>query len=586
MKWILYEMENKSVENAHMYSGLATAFKIFPFACLLMVSLLGNSLVIVTLSINEQRSKPRISSDVFIVNIAVLGLLECLTCQPISCGCCFDESWIQNDFVINFIAAFVQLKLVVVTCCICAIVVDRYLILNKKYNDDKFKFSIVSVILSWIVAIIFSIPVFLPDTLINLPTKLYQEKCICGFSDGSPFNYVLAVSTICFGLPIFLTLVFIAAGCKKLQKQKNINKSIGRVNFYEVYRLKNEGKFLRYSFSLILLYTLCIVPYLTQDILTQLGANMFAETTFSQYQIVLTWSLYLFSALFPLVTFYYFTAKLNTLEKTFKRSFPNKPSFDTHRLIPRRAWQRQCYERSIRRKRQLKRRERDKALDKHFHARHRKITTSSMTTAEVNIQGVSPMMRKLKAVEEGFQIPVLTMTEDGIIIGKERVIPNRVTPNNFNVIREKTRNEVVEEFQLDDYQQREEIVEISALKGISTIEGSELQGNSPMERSALHENSPTKKSSIQGNSPMEVPRSRNNTEETDAGYVGSDQNLDLNFSGNSTTLMLPFKHKTEAVVHEKKLEENSFAGNAKPGNGEMREKVFKPISVWNTNFYD
>ena len=80
--------------------------------------------------------------------------------------------------------------------------------------------------------------------------------------------------------------------------------------------------------------------------------------------------------------------------------------------------------------------------------------------------------------------------------------------------------------------------------------------------------------------------------ETDAGYVGSDQNLDLNFSGNSATLMLPFKRKdkmveaVDAVVLEsvRQIREKTFS--AKTENKSFKEKNFRPISVWNTNFYD
>ena len=79
-----------------------------------------------------------------------------------------------------------------------------------------------------------------------------------------------------------------------------------------------------------------------------------------------------------------------------------------------------------------------------------------------------------------------------------------------------------------------------------------------------------------------------NNIETDAGYVGSDQNL--NFSGNSATLMLPFKRKNEvennAVVHGSVQVKSEKPINEKPDKNNPRLNVFRPISVWNTNFYD
>ena len=65
---------------------------------------------------------------------------------------------------------------------------------------------------------------------------------------------------------------------------------------------------------------------------------------------------------------------------------------------------------------------------RHLHGRQRKITSSSMTTAEVQVRRPVRKTRKnegFKKGEEipirGFQIPVLAMTDEGIKIGRERI---------------------------------------------------------------------------------------------------------------------------------------------------------------------
>merc|ERR1739838_926258 len=92
---------------------------------MLVFSLLGNSLVVVSFALNNLRTKTSI--DVFIVNLAVLGLVECLFTQSLSCGYSVENEWIFGAFLMSLNAAFVQIKNIGVLLTISLIVVDSYI---------------------------------------------------------------------------------------------------------------------------------------------------------------------------------------------------------------------------------------------------------------------------------------------------------------------------------------------------------------------------------------------------------------------------------------------------------------------------
>lgn len=325
--------ENVTVENDGM-STLAEdgSLKIIRTTVLLfflLLSLLGNLLIIFAICVSSQRSSRPFNA--YLLSLAAFGVLECSLSMPFATGFSLEGEWIFGDFLMGFNACFVQLQNVGVLLTLVAMSVDRYLATTHrmlyKRSSDIHRANYV-VLYTWIHAFVISLPLLFHNDSYGLKVHGFIERGLCGLSAETTLVYTIILTVTSYGLPFFCTLGLLVALFAMFSLEKKAMKCTNTASYanycLQETQLTAEMKYAQYVLLLFFLYLILKVPYIFVDVLTQMDVPGSYVVTVSNttgnvtlvveqadpnefyYQTALTWAMFCFSAMFPLVTFAFF----------------------------------------------------------------------------------------------------------------------------------------------------------------------------------------------------------------------------------------------------------------------------------------
>nr|CAB3254119.1 histamine H2 receptor [Phallusia mammillata] len=421
---------------SHADSLEVVAIRTTILVLLLILSLVGNALVVLSVA---QASKSRFNPfNAFLLSMAIYGLLECALTMSLAIGFSVERRWMFGEFLIGFNASFIQLQNVGVMLTIAFMSIDRYLATT--HTSDYHSLTSVhkanyAVLYTWIHAFLFAVPLLFQSQMIGISARDFVERCLCGLQEGTTVAYTASMIILCLFIPILLVIMFLSMVASKAMKERNKLSSTNSSQ-YANYLLQEsavlkEARCGRYVTMLFILYLIFKMPYQTIDILTQLSVSFAYEpasnTTVDYntegakfyYQTVLSWMMFCFSALYPVLTFIYFNEHWRRLRNcvlcgSATVSIANSRGNGATNLRQIRQKQR----RHLKQQRRLANRSTDnsrtpkhtKHSDGNGHKKAPSSVSSNITSEKVTVNG------SISQGGEGvlFRVPVLYAATDGL----------------------------------------------------------------------------------------------------------------------------------------------------------------------------
>nr|XP_002125985.1 histamine H2 receptor [Ciona intestinalis] len=288
---------------------------------LLVLSLIGNSLVV--LSVAQSRNNRHNPFNAFILSLASYGLLECALTISLATGFSIEETWNFGDFLTGFNASFVQLQNTGIFLTISAMAIDRFLAvtrLTKYHTHSSVHHANYAVLYTWIQSFIFALPLLFQNRMLGVTARPFVERCLCGLVEGTSVAFVVLLLILCFIIPLLITIVFLHLVNKRAKyERKRIRTS--STPHYTVYCLQEsmllkEARSAKFVSLLLFLFMAFKAPYVILDTLTQLNvggafypannSTIKVDGSKFYFQTVLSWMMFCFSSLYPVVTFIYF----------------------------------------------------------------------------------------------------------------------------------------------------------------------------------------------------------------------------------------------------------------------------------------
>jgi hypothetical protein len=260
-------------------SELSRMLKITAYSILLFLSFTGNTIIIAIIYKNANR-RMRAASNLFIFNMAISNLLLTVWNVPLSLkGLASDYEWCVGGTLGSVLCKFCMflwfLSELVSTGSLSAISFDRFLLVY--YPTKNFlnkRMSALTITLSWILAIAFSVPVFVYTNTIEYKGKLY-----CFMNLGSERTFaVFAIVTfaVFIATPLITVSVLYFAIIIKLLGQKPVGENVNNQRLEK--KRKENCRICVMLLIIVFLFVLCVLPYWTAYLYCIVGAS---EGTYS-----------------------------------------------------------------------------------------------------------------------------------------------------------------------------------------------------------------------------------------------------------------------------------------------------------------
>lgn len=251
-------------------SSAEKVIKVFAYISILLVSLAGNTLVIVVVYKNKNLRK---SINYFVFNMAASDLLMSLTIMPVkiveivtgSVAFMVDNPLLVGNILCKLCYFLPDASVVVSIESLVLIAIDRFIavVYPLKATLITSKLRLTCILCTWIVAVAVNAPYFYTFRLFPMEDRTYE--CIQRWDPA--FNheethkwYVTAISITFFILPVcVLTILYAIIACTVKRNAKKREKMSSRRS---PRKYQTSRQILRLSVAIIIAFLACIFPML------------------------------------------------------------------------------------------------------------------------------------------------------------------------------------------------------------------------------------------------------------------------------------------------------------------------------------
>ena len=248
-------------------STVEMAIKTLAYFIILIVSLVGNILLILVILNNKQLRK---SINYFVFNMAVSDLVNPLTIMPVqiveiisgSGSWKVDSSWILGNILCKLSYFLPDVSLVVSIESLLLISMDRFIavVFPLKAKLISPKARLISIGCAWLVAISVHAPYFFTFRLMHVENKTYCKPDWGPSETHTEKRYLLANFITFIIIPVCL-LAIIYGFIAKTLKTKN-KKSRQRLSSEQRSRDEQLKKIIRLAVAIIIAFVVCTIPVL------------------------------------------------------------------------------------------------------------------------------------------------------------------------------------------------------------------------------------------------------------------------------------------------------------------------------------
>ena len=264
-----FDQFEKSVEMeeqlSHTISSASKALISTLFAIILILSVFGNSLVVLTFISNKHM---RSVTNVFILSLAISDLVVAFGCIPIDIGLVLHPYWVFGQFGCKMLPCIHQFSVACSSLTLCCIAFDRYYAivypLKLKFLQTPTRATILQVCV-WVTSAAVSIPYAVFFETVGLSTCVkyshnpLKEVCFAkNFQDTKKiFDVWVTLIVLFFGPFLFMSVLYTII-CYKLWVQRPIGAS--RRTFDNKLKLKQRA--IKMLITVVVVFVICWCPVL------------------------------------------------------------------------------------------------------------------------------------------------------------------------------------------------------------------------------------------------------------------------------------------------------------------------------------
>ena len=247
-------------------SDTARVILILLFTIIIIVSVIGNLLVIVTFIVNQNM---RSVTNIFILSLAISDLFVILVTAPINMSTAINKFWTMSSFACKLVPFLITFNVACSTLTLCCIAFDRYYAivhpLKLKLLQTPTRAFILQIIV-WTISGVASIPYCLFFDKIDHAACLVadeEHKYLCKMTSHESLRvaYETWVTPIILYLGPFLIMSGLyAVICHKLWIQRPVGARTNHVTYDGRLRLKKKA--IKMLITVVIIFALCWTPIL------------------------------------------------------------------------------------------------------------------------------------------------------------------------------------------------------------------------------------------------------------------------------------------------------------------------------------
>ncbi|XP_033097249.1 5-hydroxytryptamine receptor 1A-alpha-like [Anneissia japonica] len=251
-------MELNSTDQELEYNSIAMVFQSGLMLFIILSGLIGNAITLYALKINTVFHT---KSYVFIANLAVADLLNCLLGMPVILVSSILNEWVFGEALCNIMGGTTVLFCSTSLLTLCAISVERYVCItdpfkyDMKLTENRLKFV---VCWTWFQAFIFAV---LPIT--GWSTYVYiSNEFICTVDWGNHESYTITLFICCIGVP-FVSMMYAYLNILKVARAQL--RKVAALDFAQPSNAKTKlRKETKAAFTLLIVigtFFICWIPH-------------------------------------------------------------------------------------------------------------------------------------------------------------------------------------------------------------------------------------------------------------------------------------------------------------------------------------
>ncbi|XP_013399454.1 uncharacterized protein LOC106165696 [Lingula anatina] len=280
----------------------------------IVVAFVGNCVLIATVS--QSKRLRRSMFNIFIINMAVVNLLDCVLNMPLILGTTVKEEWEFGHFICKLNACGIQLVSTERLFSLTVMVFDRCVAIldSAKYFERMSRFRVNMIITySWVQSILFAHVILYVTTI---PSKLYPSRYLCSIGE-STLAYIATTSVVCFIIPFIAIVMLYFVIIKKCVAEKLQNKMMLQNHQYTDSALDEpviwrEVRGAIYVGILVILWGIFEGPFLCINYIEQFQKSVELKPTSTlsvsypyEIELVFTWMRMSYPICLPFATFFW-----------------------------------------------------------------------------------------------------------------------------------------------------------------------------------------------------------------------------------------------------------------------------------------
>ena len=234
----------------------------------ILFGMVGNACIIITIC--HSRRFRTTAFYVFIINLTVVNMCECLLNMTILMSTSVSNVWSHGDIPCKMNAFFINLICIETLLSLTILTTDRMIAIKyrEKYDHviSSARFSLL-ITFSWIQSLAFSLPIGIG----SVPTVVYEYINYCTIATGSSIIYCVLLTLLCYIGPLAVCICFFIFIIKTWYKERFAVRALLAQSNYdenanEVPRIRREIQYSNLSATVCLSWLILEGPYVFTSI--------------------------------------------------------------------------------------------------------------------------------------------------------------------------------------------------------------------------------------------------------------------------------------------------------------------------------
>ncbi|CAG5117736.1 unnamed protein product [Candidula unifasciata] len=286
----------------------STVPKVIFLVLFVVTSFFGNLFMLIVLI---QNARLRSVQNIFIANTCIVCLIDCLCNMSLVTSSLIADEIFSGHFMCKVNSFFVNLVAIMTMLMLTALCADRYFSLRFSYKSKaclSFRRIGSVIVYLWLHSLVFSIPI-----LTDGVHSVYRPQLhLCTIGSGASDAFLFVTLIVCFVAPLIAVIIFNVCNCNLTCRLKDkTSNEIAEKNYMQMSTETSQAAPLvnscSYTVSLVILWLVLEIPFIVTSYVMQYEYIQPLVATGRSWEVSITfvWMRFLYSAIFPYVTFFF-----------------------------------------------------------------------------------------------------------------------------------------------------------------------------------------------------------------------------------------------------------------------------------------